>query len=79
MKIKLDIDCSPKELREFFGLPDLSPLHEKYMDYLELQLKNYYENFDAKGIFEKWLPQNLDSFNQFQKFFWPTSPTSKEE
>ena len=26
MKIKLDIDCTPEEVRQFFGLPEVKPL-----------------------------------------------------
>jgi hypothetical protein len=29
MKIKLDIDCTPEEMRAFFGLPDVKPMQEK--------------------------------------------------
>lgn len=31
MKITLDVDCSPAEARAFLGLPDLTPLHDKYV------------------------------------------------
>ena len=32
MKISFDIDCTPEEARTFFGLPDLQPLHDVYLD-----------------------------------------------
>ncbi len=28
MKIRIDIDGKPEELRSFLGLPDLNPVHE---------------------------------------------------
>lgn len=31
MKITVDVDCSPTEARAFLGLPDLTPLHDKYV------------------------------------------------
>lgn len=31
MKVTVDVDCSPAEARAFLGLPDLTPLHEKYV------------------------------------------------
>ena len=31
MKIKLDIDCTPDEMREFFGLPEIKPLQEELL------------------------------------------------
>lgn len=32
MQIKITIDCTPQEAREFLGLPDVSPLHDIYLD-----------------------------------------------
>ena len=34
MKVTLDIDCTPEEARRAVGLPDLSPLHERYVQML---------------------------------------------
>lgn len=31
MKVTVDVDCSPAEARAFLGLPDLTPLHDKYV------------------------------------------------
>ena len=32
MKITVDVDCTPEEARRFLGFPDLSPVHEAYVD-----------------------------------------------
>ena len=32
MKIKVDVDCTPEEARRFLGLPDLTPVHEAYVE-----------------------------------------------
>ena len=32
MKIKITVDCTPVEARAFLGLPDVSPLHDIYLD-----------------------------------------------
>jgi hypothetical protein len=32
MKIKVDVDCTPEEARLFFGLPDLAPVHQAYVE-----------------------------------------------
>jgi hypothetical protein len=31
MKINLEVDCTPEEARRAMGLPDLSPVHDKYI------------------------------------------------
>ncbi|MDB5696175.1 MAG: hypothetical protein JWN21_1718 [Sphingomonas bacterium] len=34
MKVTVDIECTPEEARRAVGLPDLSPLHERYVQML---------------------------------------------
>ena len=31
MKINVEVDCTPEEARRFMGLPDLSPVHDRYI------------------------------------------------
>ena len=31
MKFNVDVDCTPEEARAFLGLPDLSPIHDRYV------------------------------------------------
>jgi len=31
MKVTFDIDCTPEEARSFLGLPDVTPIHQKYV------------------------------------------------
>ena len=32
MKVTVDVDCTPEEARRFLGLPDLTPVHEAYIE-----------------------------------------------
>jgi hypothetical protein len=32
MKISVDVDCTPEEARRFLGLPDLTPVHQAYVE-----------------------------------------------
>lgn len=32
MKFTVNCDCTPEEARSFLGLPDLSPVHDKYVE-----------------------------------------------
>ncbi len=32
MKIKITVDCTPVEARNFLGLPDVTPLHDIYLE-----------------------------------------------
>jgi hypothetical protein len=31
MKVTVDVDCTPAEARTFLGLPDVTPIHDKYV------------------------------------------------
>lgn len=31
MKVTVNVDCTPEEARTFLGLPDVSPIHDKYV------------------------------------------------
>lgn len=31
MKISVDVDCTPEEARRFLGLPDLTSVHDAYV------------------------------------------------
>ena len=35
MKFTVDVDCTPEEARRFLGLPDLTPVHQAYIDKMQ--------------------------------------------
>ena len=56
MKINVEVDCTPEEARRFMGLPDFSPVHEKY-------ISNILESMDKgispelmENLFKNWAP-----------------------
>ncbi|MEJ7932700.1 DUF6489 family protein [Sphingobium sp. AN558] len=46
MKVTVDVDCTPAEARAFLGLPDVSPIHDKYV-------KTMLDNLDGIGSIEQ--------------------------
>ena len=38
MKVSVDVDCTPEEARRFLGLPDLSAVHEAYVEKMKAAL-----------------------------------------
>jgi len=38
MKVTIDIDCTPEEARRFLGLPDLTPVHEVFVEKMKSAL-----------------------------------------
>jgi hypothetical protein len=31
MKVNVELDCTPEEMRRLMGLPDLTPIHDRYV------------------------------------------------
>lgn len=46
MKVTVDVDCTPAEARAFLGLPDVTPIHDKY-------IKVMLDSFDGVGNIEQ--------------------------
>ena len=55
MKITINIDCTPAEAREFFGLPDLRPLQAAWLAEVEKRLIADMQRFSPEGIARTWL------------------------
>jgi hypothetical protein len=69
MKISLDIDCTPDELRGFFGLPDVKPLQEKLLKEVEEGMRANLKALDPETMLKTWLPAGVKGFEQLQEMF----------
>ena len=77
MKINLDIDATPQELRSFFGLPDIEPLQQQWLEKMREKMLQGMDSMDPA----KLLMGSGDQFKAFealQKAFWQsfTAPGS---
>lgn len=69
MKITVDIDCTPEEVRAFFGLPEVGPMQEKLLKEMQERLSAALPNMDAEAMLKTWLPATLKGFEQLQEMF----------
>ena len=69
MKIKLDIDCTPDEVRDFFGLPQVKPLQEELLKEMQERLRTTVNAMDPEAMLKTWLPATLRGFEQLQEMF----------
>jgi hypothetical protein len=69
MKISFDVDCTPEELREFFGLPDVKPVQEKMMAEVEERMRAGLKALEPEAMLKTWLPTGLKGFEQLQEMF----------
>jgi len=70
MKLKFDIDCTPDELRGFFGLPEVKPMQDRLMAELEEKMRANLRALDPEMMLKTWLPAGLKGFEQLQEMFF---------
>ncbi|GEM_PF-701786 len=60
MRIKIEVDVRPEELRRFLGLPDVAGLQEDFIQFLRVKLEQATEHFDPVGF----IRDNLKTFGR---------------
>jgi len=76
MKITVDVDCTPEELRTFLGLPDVRPLQQALMTQIQEKMESSLNAADPEAMFKVWLPAGVQGMEQLQKLFWSHFATS---
>ena len=80
MKFKIDIECSPQEAREFFGLPNVEKLNETIMSNVQEQMAGQMANMDPETLMKIWMPAGTKVFENMQEqFFSQFSSGSKKD
>lgn len=70
MKIKVEVDTTPEEMRCFFGMPDVQDLHQDLLSSIREKMKEGVEGYDPLNLLKPFLPENLRSMEAFQNAFW---------
>jgi hypothetical protein len=69
MKLNVEVDCTPPEARQFFGLPDLQPMQDAVMDRLQQQVVSNIEKVSQEALMQSWFNFNPNTAEQFQEMF----------
>ena len=69
MKVNIEIDCTPLEARQFFGLPDLGPMQTAVMDKLQQQMTSNIEKMAPEALMQNWLSFDPRLTERFQDMF----------
>lgn len=56
MKVSIDIDCTPEEARRFLGLPDLSSVHDLYLEQLKRMMGDSLSPDHVGEMMKSWAP-----------------------
>ena len=69
MKISVDIDCTPEEVRRFLGLADVAPINEAVAEELTKRAADMAHGIDAGKLMEEWMTSGIQGFSDLQKAF----------
>ena len=54
MKVNIEIDCTPLEARQFFGLPDVGPMQAAVMDKMQQQMMSNIDKVSPESLIQSW-------------------------
>jgi hypothetical protein len=69
MKVNVEVDCTPLEARQFFGLPDVQPMQMAVMDKLQKQLMANIEKVSPEALMQSWFTFDPRIAERFQDMF----------
>jgi hypothetical protein len=69
MKINVEVDCTPEEARRFMGLPDFTPVHEKYVGNILESMEKGVNPEMLETMMRSWAPMGEAGMNMWRKIF----------
>ncbi|WP_315706295.1 MULTISPECIES: DUF6489 family protein [unclassified Bradyrhizobium] len=69
MKVNIEIDCTPLEARQFFGLPDVGPMQTAVMDKLQQQMMSNIDKMAPEALLQSWFSFDPKLAEKFQDLF----------
>ncbi|HWW46449.1 MAG TPA: DUF6489 family protein [Xanthobacteraceae bacterium] len=84
MKVTIEVDCTPHEAREFFGLPDVKPLQAAMMDKFQARMEESIDSFSPEALLHSWMTFDPKLAQRFQEMFLGftglgSKPTAKDK
>jgi len=65
----VEIDCTPLEARQFFGLPDVQPMQTSVMDKLQKEMTANIEKVSPEALMQSWFTFDPKIAERFQDMF----------
>jgi oligoendopeptidase F len=69
MKINVDVECTPEEARRVMGLPDFTPVHDKYISILLETMQNTGSPELLDSVMKSWAPMGEAGMNFWRRMF----------
>jgi len=70
MKIKVEFDITPQELRESLGLPDVQPLHDEVMKKIRDKVIEGVDNYDPANFLATYSAEGARTLQALQQALW---------
>ncbi len=67
MKVSVDVDLTPEELRRLFGLPDLTPIQSLVVERITRQVEKGLDSNLIAGITRSIITGGVQSWEAYQK------------
>ena len=71
MRIKLDIECTPEEVRRVLGLPDITRVNEAVTAEMERGFKEVLAGMEPEALMKAWMPAGTEGFERLREMLWP--------
>ncbi len=69
MKVTVNVDLTPEEARRAMGLPDLTPLHDRYIASLLETMSGQVRPELLENMMKSWAPMSEAGFTMWRQMF----------
>ena len=69
MKINMSVDCTPQELRDFLGWPDVGPVQQEMLARVSEMMSEGSSGVDPMSLMRPFLSPNTQSMEAMQNAF----------
>jgi hypothetical protein len=69
MKATIEIDCTPEEARRAMGLPDLTPIHDRYVAMLMETMEGGVKPEMLEQMLRNWAPMGEAGMAMWRRLF----------
>lgn len=72
MKVTIEIDATPQEMRELIGLPDVQSLQQEALEKIREKLLSSIESNEIAELMKCYMPmpEQISAIEGFQKTMW---------
>ena len=69
MNVTMNVECTPEEARRMMGLPDLSSVHEVYLEKIRRTIDEGVTPESIETLMRSWAPMGEASMSMWRQLF----------